>query len=102
MHGGLVLSEVSIRDNSNLDIPGVMFDSKLIFECIVSRVSRGIGILRFVKRIFVDTVVLLRCYYAFILRILEYCVLRYWGQLLNVTLCLRRHVAGTCMLLKVN
>ena len=35
-------------------------------------VSRRIGILRLVKRVFVDTSVLLRCYYAFILQILEY------------------------------
>ena len=39
---------------------------------IVSRVSQRIGILRLVKRIFVDTSVLLRCYYAFVLLILEY------------------------------
>ena len=40
---------------------------------IVSRVSQRIGILRLVKCVFVDTSVLLRCYYAFVLPILEYC-----------------------------
>ena len=32
-----------------------------------------LGILRLVKRIFVNTSVLLRCYFAFVLPILEYC-----------------------------
>ena len=43
---------------------------------IVSRVSQRIGILMLVKRVFVDTSVLLGCYYAF--------VLRCGGLLLNV------------------
>ena len=61
----------------NLDILSVKFDSKLTFEdhvCgIVSRVSQRIGILSLVKRVFVDTSLLLRCHYAFVLPILEYC-----------------------------
>ena len=40
---------------------------------IVSRVSQRIGILRLVKRVFLYTYVLIRCYYAFVLPILEYC-----------------------------
>ena len=74
-HGDLVLSGVSIRDSPNLDILCVKFDSKLTIEYhvrgIVSRVFQRIGILRLVKRIFVDTCVLLRCYFAFFLPILE-------------------------------
>ena len=58
-HGDLVLSLVSIRDSPNIDILCVKFDSKFTFEDhvrgIVSRVSQTIGILRLVKRIFVDT-----------------------------------------------
>ena len=38
-----------------------------------SRVSRRIGILRLTKRVFVDTSVLLHCYYAFVLIIFGYC-----------------------------
>ena len=53
------------------------FDSKLTLEDhvrgIVSRVSRRIGFLMLVKRIFVDTSVLLLCYYAFVLPILDHC-----------------------------
>ena len=82
-HGDLVLSGVSIRTSPYLDILGVKFDSKLTFEdhvrSIVSRVSQRIGILMLVKRIFVDTSVLLRCYFAFVLPVLEYCS-QLWGS----------------------
>ena len=74
-HGDLVLSWVSICASPNLDILGVKFESKLTFEDhvrgIVSHVSQRIDILRLVKRLFMDTSVLLRCYYAFVLRNLE-------------------------------
>ena len=76
-HGNLVLSGVSIRASPNLDILGVKFDSKLTLEDhvrgIISRVSQRIDILRLVKRTFVDTSVLLRCYFSFVLPILENC-----------------------------
>ena len=75
-HDDLVLSGVSIQTSPNLDILGVKFDSKRTCEehlrGIVSEVSQRIGILMLVKRIFVDTSVLLRCYFAFVLPILEY------------------------------
>ena len=61
----------------------VKFDSRLTFEDhvrgIVSRVSKRISILRFMKRVVVDTSMLLRCYYAFVLIILEYCS-PVWGS----------------------
>ena len=51
-HGDLVLSGVSICASPNLDILGVKFDSRLIFEDhvrgIVFRVSKRICILRLV------------------------------------------------------
>ena len=104
-----------------------IFDNRLTFEDHVRpwyrlRVSQRIGILRLVKRVFMDTFVLLRCYYAFILPILEYCS-PVWGLLLNVISSLdrqvysvdrfytdqtflslfhRRHVAVLCMFFKVN
>ena len=90
---------------------------------IVSRVTQAIGILRSVKRIFADTSVLLRCYFAFVFPILEY-FSPVWGsaaechlQLLErqeysvvrlcpyqsfLSLCHRRRVAGLSMLYKVN
>ena len=126
-HGDLVLSGVSICVSPNLEILGVKFDSRLTFEDhmrgIVFRVSQRIGILRLVKRVFVDSSVLLRCNYAFVLPILEYCF-PVWGsaaechlQLLerqvysvaricpdqtSLSLCHQRHVAALCMLYKVN
>ena len=88
LNGDLVLSEVSIRAIPNLDILGVKID-KLTFEDhvrgIVSRVSQRIGILRLVKRIFVDTSVLLRCYFAYLSPNPWSIVRRCGGQLLNVT-----------------
>ena len=78
-HGDLVMSGVSIRASPSLDILRLKFDSKLTFDNhvlgIVSRVSQRIGILRMVKRIFVDTSVLLRCYFAFVISILVCCSL---------------------------
>ena len=77
-----------LRASPNLDIIGVKFDSKLTFEDhvrgIVSSVSERIGVLRFVKCVFVNTSVLLFCYYTFVLRILEYSF-RCDVQLMNVT-----------------
>ena len=67
-HGDLVLSVFFIRACPNLDILGVKLYSKLTFEDhvrgIVCRVSKRIDILRLLKHIFVDTSVLLRCYFA--------------------------------------
>ena len=82
-HSDLVLSWVSICDSPNLNVLGVKFDSRLTFEDhvrgIVSSLFQRIGILRSVKRVFVDTTVLLRCYYAFVLPILQYCS-PVWGS----------------------
>ena len=82
-HGDLVLSEVSIQASPNLAILGVKFESKLTFKDhvrgIVSSVFQRIDILRLVKRIFVDTSLLLCCYFEFVLPILEYCSL-VWGS----------------------
>ena len=81
--GDLVLSGVSIRASPNLDILGMKFDRKLTFEDhvhgIVFHVSQRIVIFRLVKRIFLDNSVLLRCYFAFVLLILEYCS-PVWGS----------------------
>ena len=112
---------------TSTSLHGVKFDSRLTFEdhecCIVSRVSQRIGILRLVKRVFVNTSVLLRCYYAFVLPILEYCspvwrsaskchlhllerqmcsVARLCPDHTFLSSCHRRHVAALCMLYRVN
>ena len=75
-NGDLVFFEDSIHTCPNLDILGIKFDSMLTFEDhvrgIVSRVSQRIGILSSVIHIFLDTSVLLCCYYAFVLLIFGY------------------------------
>ena len=77
-HGDLVLSGVSIWASPNLDIFGLTFDSKLTFEDhmyvrgIVSSFSQRSCILGLVNHALVDTSVILRCYYAFVLPILEF------------------------------
>ena len=75
-HGDLVLSLVSICAGPNLDILGMKFDSRLTSEDnvrgIVPCVSQRIYILRLVKQVIMDTSVLVRCYYAFVLPILEF------------------------------
>ena len=67
-----------VRIRHNFDI-----DSRLTFENhvrgIVSHVSQIILIFRLVNCVFVDTSVLLRCYYAFVLPILE-CCSPVWGS----------------------
>ena len=115
------LSGVSICTSPNLDILGLRFAGRLAFEDhvrgIVYRVSQRIGILRLVKRVFVDISVLLRCYSAFVLPILEYCspvwgsdtechfqfsrppdVARLCPDQTFLSLCHRRHVSALCML----
>ena len=87
-HVDIVLSGVSICPSPNLWWGlGVKFASKLTVEDhvrgSVSRVSQRICILRLMKRVFVDTSVVLRCYFAFGLPIFEYCS-PVWGLLLNV------------------
>ena len=85
-----ILSVVSIVASPNLDNLGVTFNSRPTFQDHVramgSRVSQRIGILKVVKRVFVDTSVLFRYYYAFVLPILEYILL---NILLNIIFTFR-------------
>ena len=87
-HGDMVLTGNSICASPNLDILVVKLDSRLTFEHhkrgIVFCVSQIIGILRLVKSVFVDTSVLVRCYYALVLLILEYYPPVFSGSPLNI------------------
>ena len=126
-HGDLGLAGVPILSNPSLDILGVRFDCRLTFEShvlgVVSQVSQRIGILRILNGVYADTSVLLRCCYAFILPILEYCS-PVWGSAASSHLRLldrqihavsrlcpdqipkplnhRRCFAGMCMLYKIH
>ena len=126
-HGDFFLSVVSICACPNLDILCVKYDCRLTFEDhvrgIVCLVSQRIGIFRLVMRVFVDTSVLLRCYYAFVFQILEYCspvwrsaaecnLQLFERQVYSVaslcpdqtflSLCHQRNVAALCIFYKVN
>ena len=59
-YGKIALTTVAVTQ----DLPSILSPS-LPLRGIVSHVSQKIGILRLVKRIFVDTNVLLRCFFAF-------------------------------------
>ena len=101
-YGDFVLSWVCICASPNFDILGVKLDSRLTFVdhvcLIVSRVYQKIGILRLVKLVFEDTSVLLRCYYAFVLPILEYYSIM-WDLLLNVIISFSssRYIRGQAL-----
>ena len=122
-HGDLVLSGVSIWTSPYLCILDVKFGSRLTFKHHVFCVSQKNCILMLVKCVFVDPSVLLHCYSAFVLLILEY-FSPVWGsaaefhlqllkcQVYSVSrpcpdqtfflLCHQHHVAALCMLYKVN
>ena len=91
--------------------------SKTVCVCSLTYLSKIF--LRLVKRVLLDTSVLLRCYYAFVITILEYCspvwrsaaechlqlrerqvysVARLCPDQTFLSLCHRRHVAALCML----
>ena len=62
---------------SELKILGVILDSKLAFEkkvrAIAASASRSVGILRKTMSVFRDVAVAAKCFWAFILPVLEYC-----------------------------
>ena len=70
--GGTVLKEYD-----DLDILGVTFDSRMTFEKHLRSVSRTasqrLGILRKSWLVFHDRLLLGRCFWGFVLTVLEYC-----------------------------
>ena len=110
--GDLVLFGVSIYAGPNYDILDVKFDSRLTFEDhgrgIASRVSQRIGILRLVKRVFVNTFVSTKWSVhipreaSTLLERQVYSVARLCPDQIFLALCHRRLVAALCMLYKVN
>ena len=72
---GTVLKESD--DLDDIDILGVTFDSKLTFEKHLRSVSRAasqrFGILRKSWRVFHDRLLIGRCFWGFVLPVLEYC-----------------------------
>ena len=115
-----------LKESDDLDILGVTFDSKLTIEKHLRSVSRAasqrLGILRKSWRVFHDKLLIGRCFWGFVLLVLEYfsavwcsaadthlklldrvvsgaCLLA--GGVLNCDLSHRRSVAVLCMLYKI-
>ena len=115
-----------LKESNDLDILGVIFDSKLTLEkhlrSVFRAASQRLGILRKSWRVFHDRLLIGRCFWGFVLPVLEYCS-AVWcsaadthfklldrlvngacflvGGVLNCTLSHRRSVAVLCMLNKV-
>ena len=73
----LVVDGTVVEMVSELMILGVILDSKLAFEkqvrAISASASRRVGILRKTMSVFRDVAVVTKCFWAFILPVLEYC-----------------------------
>ena len=122
----LTIDGTVLKESDNLDILGVTVDSKLTFEKHLRSVSRAasqrLGILRKSWRVFDDKLLIGRCFWGFVLPVLEYysavwcsaadthlklldhvvsgaCFLA--GGVLNCDLSYRRSVAVLCMLYKI-
>ena len=115
-----------LKESDDLDILGVSFESKLTFEKYLHSVYRAasqrLGILRKSCRVFHDRLLIWRCFWGFILPVLEYCsavwcsaadthlklldriVSGAWflaGGVLNCNLSHRRSMAVLCMLYNI-
>ena len=115
-----------LKESDDLDLLGVTFDSKLTFEKHLRSVSRPasqrLGILRKSWLVFHYKLLIGRCFWGFVLPVLEYCS-AVWcsaadthlklldrlvsgacflaGGVLNCDLSHRRFVAVLCMLYKI-
>ena len=73
----LTIDGTGLKESDDLDIFGVTFDSKLTFEKHLRSVSRAasqrLGILRKSSRVFHDKLLIWRCFWGFVLPVLEYC-----------------------------
>ena len=91
-----------LKESDDLDILGVTFDSKLTFEKHLYSVSRAasqrLGILRKSWRVFHDRLLIGRCFWGFVLPVLEYCS-TVWCPAADTHLKLLDHVvSGACYL----
>ena len=73
----LTIDGTVLKESDDLDILGVKFDSKLTFEKHLRSVSRAasqrLGILRKSWPVFHDKLLIGRCFWGFVLPVLEYC-----------------------------
>ena len=72
----LTIDGTVLKESDDLDILVVTFDSELTFEKHLRSVSRAVsrfGILRKSWRVFHDKLLIGRCFWGFVLPVLEYC-----------------------------
>ena len=73
----LTIGGTVLKESDDLAILGVTFDYKMTFEKHLRSVSRAasqrLGILRKTWRVFHDRSLLARCFWGFVLPVLEYC-----------------------------
>ena len=73
----LIIDETVLKEFDDLVIVGVTFDSKMTFEkhlpSVCRAASQWLGILRKFWQVFHDRLRLGRCFYGFVLPVLEYC-----------------------------
>ena len=98
----LAIDGTVLKESDDLDILGVTFDSKLTFEKHLRSVSKSasqrLGILRKSWRVFHDRFIIGRCFWGFVLPVLEYCS-AVWCSAADTHLkLLDRVVGGACFL----
>ena len=98
----LTIDGTVLKESDNRDILGATFDSKLTIEkhlCSVSRAaSQRLSILRKSWLVFHDKLLIVRCFWGFVLPVLEYCS-AVWCSAADTHLkLLDRIVSGTCFL----
>ena len=98
----LTIDGTVLKESVDLDILGVTFDSKLTFEKHLRSVSRAaserLGILRMSWRLFHDRLLIGRCFWGFVLPVLEYCSAVWFSAADTHLKLLDRVVSGTCFL----
>ena len=122
----LIIDSTVLNESVDLDILGVTFDYKLTFEKHLRSVSRAasqrLGILRKSWQVFHNKLLIRRCFWGFVLPVLEYCSAMLClaadrhlklldrivsdasfsaGDVLNCNLSNCRSVAVLCMMYKI-
>ena len=89
-----------LKESDDLDILGVTFDSKIIFEkhrrSVCRADSQRLRILRKPWRVFHDRLLLVRCFRGFIEPVLQYCSAVWCSAADTHIKLLDRVVSGTC------
>ena len=95
----LTIGETVLKESDDLDLLGVSFDSKMIFEkhlrSVSTAASQRLCILRKSWRVFHDRLLLRRCFWGIFVLVLKYC---FCSLVLGCryTKLLQRVVNGTC------